>query len=213
MSTSPSRSATFFTTLCSDTVQCSLSWADTSASVFGKLYGAWTPPLPSPPFAARKSTAGFLAAVVAATLTAALFWGSPIAQMGKRLEGLSTHDDSGRAVFGTSYAMGPLGSGWTGSKWGFRPSHPDVFSAPDTLGVLTAVKDSIKLAANAALTGSALVRPIPLPVLCVGTGLVAGIAEGLELGGVDDNLSLPILTAIGIQGLLIGWGWFASYFL
>jgi len=48
----------------------SLSWADTAASTFGRLWGRRTPPLPSHvpilglPLAPRKSLAGFLAASI-----------------------------------------------------------------------------------------------------------------------------------------------------
>lgn len=120
-----------------------LSWADTAASVFGRLFGQYTPPLPSPPFAARKSLAGTLAASTVATLTAVLFWATPIAQLGRRTP------------------------------------------------IATEGRNSI-----------------PLSLLCIGSGIVAGVAEGLELGGVDDNLSLPILSAIGIKAVVWAWNYF-----
>jgi dolichol kinase len=122
-----------------------LSWADTAASVFGRLFGRYTPPLPSPPFATRKSLAGTIAASVVASLTAALFWATPIAEIGRR-----------------------------------------------------------RLLANEG------VNAIPTWILCIGSGLVGGIAEGLELGGVDDNLSLPILSALGIRGVVWAWKYFSS---
>lgn len=190
-----------------------LSWADTSASVFGRLYGSRTPPLPSPPFATRKSTAGFSAAIVAGTLTAAVFWASPIASIGMRAEGLSiAHDPSASvryAVLGTSAAPGATGTGWSGWQWGFRPSAPEHFLAyarpAGRLGEL--VK---KTFAHGTSSG---IMALPLPLLCLASGIVAGVAEGLELGGVDDNLSLPILSAMGIHATLVSWGWFASAFL
>lgn len=64
-----------------------LSWCDTAASTFGRLYGYLTAPLPqsftlpipgSPtiplPFARRKSVAGFLAASVTGSLISFGFW-------------------------------------------------------------------------------------------------------------------------------------------
>lgn len=120
-----------------------LSWADTAASVFGRLFGKYTPPLPSPPFATRKSLAGTIAAATVAGLTAALFWATPIAQIGRR-----------------------------------------------------------RVLAN---EGS---NPIPLSLLCIGSGIVGGVAEALELGGVDDNLSLPILSALGIKAVVWTWNYF-----
>jgi diacylglycerol kinase (CTP) len=189
-----------------------LSWADTAASIFGRLYGAQTPALPSPPFARRKSTAGFLAAFVVASLTAAAFWATPIAQMGMRPEGLSIHNEYGRAAFGTSTMSGFLGNGWTGFKWGFRPSHPDSWATTaEPSQLLHKVTESFKKAAGSGLRGNS--KAIPLPLLCIGSGLVAAVAEGLELGGVDDNLSLPILSSIGMHALIVSWGWISSHLL
>ncbi|CAD6579547.1 MAG: hypothetical protein TREMPRED_002515 [Tremellales sp. Tagirdzhanova-0007] len=58
-----------------------LSWSDTTASTLGRLWGKYTPPLPSHlpgvkglPFAARKSLAGFLAATVTGILICSGFW-------------------------------------------------------------------------------------------------------------------------------------------
>lgn len=56
-----------------------LSWADTSASTFGRLWGKKTRALPRSflglPFAPRKSLAGFVAASLTGALTAVAFWG------------------------------------------------------------------------------------------------------------------------------------------
>lgn len=73
------------------------------------------------------------------------------------------------------------------------------------------IKESVKVAGQSIRHSGQKDRSIPLPILCIGSGLVAGIAEGLELGGVDDNLSLPILSAVGIHALLVTWGWLSSY--
>ncbi|WVQ76943.1 hypothetical protein IAR50_006622 [Cryptococcus sp. DSM 104548] len=58
-----------------------LSWSDTTASTIGRLWGRYTPPLPSHfpgirllPFAPRKSLAGFLAASVTGFLIGTVFW-------------------------------------------------------------------------------------------------------------------------------------------
>ncbi|MBW0465497.1 hypothetical protein O181_005212 [Austropuccinia psidii MF-1] len=53
-----------------------LSWVDTAASVIGRLFGSQGNRLPSPPFARRKSLAGFLGALVMGTLTSWAFWGT-----------------------------------------------------------------------------------------------------------------------------------------
>ncbi|KAJ3492036.1 hypothetical protein NLI96_g330 [Meripilus lineatus] len=58
-----------------------LSWADTAASTFGRMFGRYTPPLPRRvpilgiPFAPRKSLAGFIAGSLAGAAVAAGFWG------------------------------------------------------------------------------------------------------------------------------------------
>lgn len=65
--------------VCPDTPR-SLSWADTAASTFGRLWGRYTPPLPARvpilglPLAPRKSLAGFIAASVTGAVTAVGFW-------------------------------------------------------------------------------------------------------------------------------------------
>ncbi|KZS96909.1 hypothetical protein SISNIDRAFT_387379, partial [Sistotremastrum niveocremeum HHB9708] len=69
-----------------------LSWADTAASTIGRLYGRYTPALPSRVlripipfvkaryhprlgFASRKSTAGFMAAALTGLVITTSFWG------------------------------------------------------------------------------------------------------------------------------------------
>lgn len=51
-----------------------LSWVDTAASIVGRKYGSEGNRLPSPPFARRKSLAGFLGALTMGTCTAFTFW-------------------------------------------------------------------------------------------------------------------------------------------
>lgn len=67
--------------MCSPLSIPSLSWADTSASTFGRLYGSLTRKLPPRlpilrlPLAPRKSLAGFIAASLTGAAVAAGFWG------------------------------------------------------------------------------------------------------------------------------------------
>ncbi|KAN0059610.1 Diacylglycerol kinase [Thecaphora frezii] len=191
-----------------------LSWCDTCASTFGRLLGRYTPPLPSPPFARRKSTAGFVAAVLSGALTSYFFWCTPIASLGEREYGISWSGSglAHPAIFGTHRVAGAARTGWNGLARGFLAQHGDGLkpraaaggAAAQYLGV-----DAIasgKLGTHAARISDGDVPGMPWWLLTLGSGVVAGVAEALELGGVDDNLSLPILSATGIWAMLYAWG-------
>ena len=66
----------------------SLSWADTTASTIGRLFGARTPKLPARlpviplPLAPRKSVAGFAAAALTGAAIAVGFWGWVVPYVG-----------------------------------------------------------------------------------------------------------------------------------
>jgi len=141
-----------------------LSWADTTASTFGRLFGSRSPRLPSRlpvlrlPLAPRKSVAGFIAASVTGTLIAVGFWGwvAP-------LRGVTT----------------------TGISWAWANS--------DT-------------SRQAGVTGGW----IGLGLVGVVAGLVSGVAEALDLGSLDDNLTLPIISGGCILGFFKLLGLFSS---
>ncbi|KAG9046219.1 hypothetical protein FS837_004851 [Tulasnella sp. UAMH 9824] len=135
-----------------------LSWCDTAASTFGRLYGKYTWPLPRKflglPFAPRKSFAGFAAAVLTGAAVAIGFWGWAVPQwQGYSVEAADT--------WGTV--------SW---KWDEQPG----------VGII-----------SGGWTSLALVGAV--------TGLVSGVAEALDLGKVDDNLSLPIISGTVLWGL------------
>lgn len=135
-----------------------LSWADTAASTFGRMFGRLTPPLPRRlpllglPLAPRKSLAGFIAASLTGACVAIAFWGwiAPLRNNGVDLlwtwQGGVSATSSLLKWFGMSSGLGGA-SGWTG------------------LGIIGLV-----------------------------SGLVSGVAEALDLGPVDDNLTLPIIS-------------------
>lgn len=188
-----------------------LSWCDTAASTFGRLFGRYTPPLPSPPFARRKSTAGFVAAIVSGALTSYLFWCTPIASRGERANGISWSGSgyAHPAIFGTDRVAGATGTGWEGLTVGFRGrSGAGLLPGASGLSAQYLGADSV---AKGKLGTDALpihndVPGMPWWLLCIGSGLVAAVAEGLELGGVDDNLSLPILSGTGTWAMFYAWG-------
>lgn len=188
-----------------------LSWADTAASVFGRLFGRYTPPLPSPPFAARKSLSGFLAALIAGAGVALLFWGGGVAYRAERFDGASWNPS--HAVLGAT-APGWAHSGWSGWAWGFRGRAPTPLADSAKSGALNAAWDAAsRVVGAAAATASGTVPAMPLRLVAFGAGLVAAVAEGLELGGLDDNLSLPILSGFGIWAWLWAWGLAADAFV
>lgn len=167
-----------------------LSWCDPCASTFGRLFGKNTPSLPSPLFARRKSLAGFVAASVMGTFVAYLFWGTSIAQHGERSSGLSW-TPGGRARFGTSLMPDEWRTGWRGLSRGFA-------STDASLGDQTRALFQSQIPA---------IPPVAMYLAC---GLIAGVTEALEMGGLDDNISIPILSASLIWMLLWVWGLMSS---
>jgi len=151
-----------------------LSWADTSASTFGRLWGKKTRALPRSflglPFAPRKSFAGFVAASLTGALTAVAFWGwfSPLVDRPVSwtwLDGFSASSATrDYTLNGVKQGQGSLNfGGWVG-----------------------------------------------LGIIGVFAGLVSGVAEALDLGSVDDNLSLPIISGTCLCGLFKLFGYISS---
>ena len=170
-----------------------LSWCDPTASTVGRMYGRYTPALPSPPFARRKSLIGFIGATLSGCLTAYIFWGTSVAERGERASGLSW-TPHGLSYFGTPQAPGPAHTGWMGFRDGFQ-SH--------------GTADLGNFFAN---LFSGEPRAMPPCLLYISAGLIAGVAEGLDLGGIDDNISVPILCGLGLWGVLYAWGrWVVVY--
>jgi diacylglycerol kinase (CTP) len=141
-----------------------LSWADTAASTFGRLWGRYTPPLPARvpvlglPLAPRKSLAGFIAACVTGAAAAVGFW-----------------------RYGAQMRLGsPQDISWTFED-GFRLATDDVVG---------------QAIADAGLTGFKAAGWLGLGLIGLTAGVVSGIAEALDLGSVDDNLSLPVISGV-----------------
>ncbi|KAG6837142.1 hypothetical protein H0H93_014047 [Arthromyces matolae] len=153
-----------------------LSWADTAASTFGRLYGSRTRPLPARlpllglPLAPRKSLAGFLAATITGTIIAFGFW-SFVAPVRNELS-------------------------WSWEK-----------------GVLASSNAPISILPSLGITGPGLAGAagaLGLSVISLVTGVVTGVAEALDLGSLDDNLTLPIISGGCILGFIKLLGLFSS---
>lgn len=139
-----------------------LSWCDTAASTFGRLYGRYTPRLRK-----GKSLAGSLAAFVVGVGTAVWFWGF----------------------------LAPKTGPFPGDE-----QHPFMFQgflrlprfAADALG-LTSLQATVS-------------GPAALGLMSLWSGFVAAGSEVVDLFGWDDNLTIPVLSGIGIWGFLKVFG-------
>ncbi|KAI1108288.1 cytidylyltransferase [Nemania sp. NC0429] len=134
-----------------------LSWCDTAASTFGRLYGRYTPRIRR-----GKSLAGSLAAFVVGVATAGWFWG----------------------------ILAPRTGPFPGDD-----QHPFMFQG--VLRLPTIVANLLGFDDSAVLRG-----PVALGVMSLWSGLVAAGSEVVDLFGWDDNLTIPVLSGVGIWGFL-----------
>jgi diacylglycerol kinase (CTP) len=135
-----------------------LSWCDTAASIFGRLYGRYTIRLRR-----GKSLAGSLAAWAVGALTAAAFWG------------------------------------WLVPKTGAFPNDPEgAFMFHNVLSLPANIKGYLGWTdSQGTVTGS-----LALGIMSVVSGFVAAASEVVDLWGWDDNVTIPVLTSIGLWGFL-----------
>ncbi|PGH12005.1 hypothetical protein AJ79_04514 [Helicocarpus griseus UAMH5409] len=146
-----------------------LSWCDTAASTFGRLYGRYTVRLRR-----GKSLAGTLAAWAVGVTTAVAFWGYFVPRIGGFPEDPEgSHMFTGTINLIPSFVRPYLG--WAGI--------------------------SASTAAKAVVTG-----PVALGVMSIWTGIVAAGSEFLDMFGWDDNLTIPVLSSVGIWGFLKSFG-------
>lgn len=123
-----------------------LSWCDTAASTFGRLWGRYTPRIRS-----GKSFAGSFAAFVVGALSAGLFLGWVVPSTADRAGGVAWE---GRLRLGSAEVTGGLAVG----------------------------------------------------IMSVVTGLVASVSEMADVWGLDDNVVIPVLSAVGVWGVLKVFG-------
>jgi diacylglycerol kinase (CTP) len=139
-----------------------LSWCDTAASTFGRLWGKYTPRIRR-----GKSLAGSLAAFAVGVVTAGLFWG----------------------------VLAPL------TDPTFNTGE-NAFAFQGTLTLPAPVRDQFHLGLR-----EATISGWPaLGVLSFASGLTASVSEAIDLWGLDDNLTIPILSGIGLGGFLWVFG-------
>ncbi|KAI1381226.1 hypothetical protein F4677DRAFT_119628 [Hypoxylon crocopeplum] len=139
-----------------------LSWCDTAASTFGRLYGRYTPRLRR-----GKSLAGSLAAFLVGVATAGWFWG------------------------------------WLAPRTGPFPGdeqHPFMFTG--FLRLPSFASNALGLSESQGVIGG----PVALGLLSLWSGLTAAGSEVIDLFGWDDNLTIPVLSGIGIWGFLKVFG-------
>ena len=137
-----------------------LSWCDTAASTFGRLYGRYTPRIRR-----GKSLAGSLAAFLVGVGTAAWFWG------------------------------------WLVPTYGPMPGD-ETFMFTGSLRLPSILTDAVGLTqAQATVSGG-----LALGIMSIWSGLVASLSEVVDLFGWDDNLTIPVLSGLGIWGFLKVFG-------
>jgi diacylglycerol kinase (CTP) len=133
-----------------------LSWCDTAASTFGRLWGRYTPRIRR-----GKSLAGSLAAFIVGVATSCFFYG------------------------------------WLVPRVGPMPGD-ETFMFKGTLSLPQALIEATGLTTKqASITG-----PLALGVMSLWSGFVASASEVVDLFGWDDNLTIPVLSGIGMWGFL-----------
>lgn len=140
-----------------------LSWCDTAASTFGRLYGRYTPRIRR-----GKSLAGSTAAFLVGAGTAAFFWGWLAPRTGPF---------PGDENFPFMY-RGTLGLPERAVRW---------IGASD--------REQVSVGGGVALA-----------ILSIWSGFVAAASEVVDVFGWDDNLTIPVLSGLGIWGFLKVFG-------
>lgn len=139
-----------------------LSWCDTAASTFGRLWGRYTIRLRK-----GKSLAGTLAALVTGALAAVFFWG------------------------------------WLAPRVGPTINEPaDAFMFQNRLTLPSSVKGSL----GWSQTDGIVEGPPAVIILSLVTGLIASVSEFVDIFGWDDNLTIPLLSSMGLYAFLKVFG-------
>jgi diacylglycerol kinase (CTP) len=138
-----------------------LSWCDTAASTFGRLWGRYTPQVRR-----GKSLAGSIAACVTGIITAAVWWG------------------------------------YLGPKYDEYNGGVNAFAFQGSLTLPAHVRELLSVdVPHASLTGY-----WALGAMSIAAGLIASTSEAIDLFGLDDNLTIPVLCGAGLWGFLRVFG-------
>lgn len=135
-----------------------LSFCDTAASTFGRLYGKYTPRIRK-----GKSLAGTLAAFVFGIASALLFY----------------------LYFGPR-----VPAAWN--------SGVNSFAFDGHLTLPLQARQALNLS-----KAQATITDVPaLAVMSIWAGLVASVSEAIDIFGLDDNLTIPLLCGLWLEGFL-----------
>lgn len=138
-----------------------LSWCDTAASTFGRLYGRYTPRIRR-----GKSLAGSTAAFLVGVATSAWFWG------------------------------------WYTKTTGPMPGDEN-FMFKGTLSLPAA---AVSWLGWDSTTKTSISGALALGVMSIWSGFVASASEVVDIFGWDDNLTIPVLSGLGIWAFLKVFG-------
>ncbi|KAF8184143.1 hypothetical protein K438DRAFT_1974726 [Mycena galopus ATCC 62051] len=158
------------------------------------------------PFAPRKSSAGFAAACVTGSLVALAFWLGlaglkGVAEMRAVAEGVpGLGVDSG---YHSQYSIAGQYLRSEGGDWARRWVPEGLIGGVAPFPKL--VNAQVQHATTPARFGVDGVVGLVALVLCA--GVVSGVAEALDLGGLDDNLTLPIISGAALMLFFRVWGW------
>ena len=139
-----------------------LSWCDTAASTFGRLWGRYTPRIRK-----GKSLAGTIACFVVGVFAAVFFWG----YVAPRTDG--------------KYDRGA-------NSFAFQ-------------GALT-LPDLAREALGWSVEESTVTGPLAVAVMSLASGLIVSVSELMDVWELDDNLTIPVLSGLGLGAFLWAFG-------
>jgi diacylglycerol kinase (CTP) len=151
----------------------------------------------------------FLPADVAVVAVLLLSWCDPAASTVGRMWGRHTPlIRRGKSVAGTAAALvvGVVTAwgfwGWAVGRFGAGSELPEAMAFRGQLALPAAVKQLLGWREEAGtITGAAA-----LGVLGIWSGVVASVSEAIDVFGLDDNFTIPVLCGVGLWGFLKVFG-------